>query len=257
MQAHKATYKFTAMTTLAERIKAARKHAKLTQRELASRVGVEQPVISQLETGKNQTSNHLLGIASTCGVDPMWLAKGTGEMLKTQSGRSTAVESNAELLGELAPWDDGDPLEDDDIEVPYYAEVEFAGGNGMTEVVEVANRRLRFSTATLRAAGVDSRGAACARLKGKSMERLILDGAAIGFDTHDTNIIDGEIYAFNHGGMLRVKYLYRLPAGAVRIRSENDDEYPDEIMSAEQFHDEVKMLGRVFWWSTVRRAPKR
>ncbi|AXF52849.1 MAG: putative transcriptional regulator [Podoviridae sp. ctdb7] len=244
------------MKTLADRLKLARKHAKLTQRSLAEKVGVEQPVISQIETGKNQTSTHLLGIANACGVNPMWLAKGVGEMLPTAL-QPSSIEANAELLGDLAVWDEGDPLDEDDIEVPYYAEVEFAGGNGMTEVVEVADRKLRFSTATLRAAGVDSRGAACARLRGRSMERLILDGAAIGFDTHDTNIIDGEIYAFNHGGMLRVKYLYRLPAGAVRIRSENYDEYPDEIMSAEQFHDEVKMLGRVFWWSTVRRAPGR
>lgn len=256
MQAHKAAYRFTTMKTLAERMKIARKHANLTQRALAEKVGVEQPVISQLETGKNQTSIHLLGIANACGVDPMWLAKGSGDMLPT--GRQTSsIEANAELLGDLAVWDEGDPLDEDDIEVPYYAEVEFAGGNGMTEVVEISDRKLRFSTATLRAAGVDSRGAACARIRGKSMERLILDGAAIGFDTHDTNIIDGEIYAFNHGGMLRVKYLYRLPAGAIRIRSENDNEYPDEIMTAEQFLDEVKMLGRVFWWSTVRRAPRR
>nr|WP_313771602.1 S24 family peptidase [Pseudomonas protegens] len=122
----------------------------------------------------------------------------------------------------------------------------------MTEVVEVADRKLRFSCATLRAAGVDKKSAAVARVKGRSMERLILDGAAIGFDMSDTSIIDGEIYAFNHGGMLRTKYLYRLPQGAVRISSENNDEYPDEVMSVEQWQEEVRMLGRVFWWSTVR-----
>lgn len=89
------------------------------------------------------------------------------------------------------------------------------------------------------------------------MERLILDGATIGFDTSDTSIFDGEIYAFNHGGLLRVKYLFRLPAGAVRIHSENSEDYPDEIMTSEQFREEVIMLGRVFWWSTVRRSPRR
>lgn len=89
------------------------------------------------------------------------------------------------------------------------------------------------------------------------MERLILDGAAIGFDMSDTSIYDGEIYAFNHDGMLRVKYLYRTPGGAVRVRSENSEEFPDELMTAEQWASEVNMLGRVFWWSTVRRSPRR
>ena len=258
MQPYKLPYKFTGMDTLADRIKAARKHAQLTQRSLAEKVGVEQPVISQLETGKNLRSVHLTKIAQVCQVSPIWLAEGVGSMVQTGTQSTSPVAQNEiELLGELSAWDEGDPLDEDDVEVPYFAEVEFSGGNGMTEVVEVAGRKLRFSCATLRAAGVDKRSAAVARVKGRSMERLILDGAAIGFDMSDTSVIDGEIYAFNHGGMLRTKYLYRLPQGSIRISSENDDEYPDEVMTAEQWHDEVRMLGRVFWWSTVRRSPRR
>lgn len=258
MQAYKLPYKFTDMDTLADRIKAARKHAQLTQRSLAEKVGVEQPVISQLETGKNLRSVHLTKIAQVCQVSPIWLAEGAGPMVQEGTQPTNpATQHEIELLGELSAWDEGDPLDEDDVEVPYFAEVEFSGGNGMTEVIEVAGRKLRFSCATLRAAGVDKRSAAVARVKGRSMERLILDGAAIGFDMSDTSIIDGEIYAFNHGGMLRTKYLYRLPQGSIRISSENDDEYPDEVMTAEQWHDEVHMLGRVFWWSTVRRPPRR
>lgn len=68
------------MTTLAERIKEARKYAKLTQRALASRVGVEQPVISQLETGKNLQSAHLSKIAHACRVNSIWLSEEIGPM---------------------------------------------------------------------------------------------------------------------------------------------------------------------------------
>lgn len=256
MQAYKLTYRVTPMNSLAERIKAARKHAQLTQRALAEKVGVEQPVISQLETGKNLRSVHLTRIALACGVSPAWLSDGSGSMEAKQK-TDPLEDDEIELLGDMSVWEEHEPLAEDDVEVPYYAEVEFSGGNGMTEVIEVADRRLRFSAATLRAAGVDRRSAAVARVKGRSMERLILDGAAIGFDMSDTSIIDGEIYAFNHSGMLRTKYLYRMPGGSVRISSENTEEYPDEVMSAEEWRDDVKMLGRVFWWSTVRRSPKR
>lgn len=255
---------------LKDRLKYARKKAGLTQVELAERAGLKQASISEIERGLTRSSGHLVKLAQICGVNPVWLSEGTQfpndqwnitvgtkQPMLEMADADIVLESNMELLGELSGWDDGDPLEEDDCEVPYYAEVEFSGGAGMTEVVEISDRKLRFSNATLRAAGVDCKSAACARVKGKSMERLILDGAAIGFDTQDIAIIDGEIYAFNHGGMLRVKYLHRLPAGAVRIRSENSEEYPDEVMSAEQFRDEVRMLGRVFWWSTVRRSPKR
>ena len=64
------------MSTLASRIKQARKQAGLTQKDLAQRVGVSQPVISQLENGENLQSVHLLAIAKASDVDSEWLASG-------------------------------------------------------------------------------------------------------------------------------------------------------------------------------------
>lgn len=86
LQEDKGTYKFTDMKTLAERIKAARQHAKLTQKALASKVGVEQPVISQLETGKNLQSAHLPKIAHVCGVSAIWLSDEIGSMVVGKQG---------------------------------------------------------------------------------------------------------------------------------------------------------------------------
>lgn len=227
----------------------------LNATDLHKATGASKGSISFWVNGVNgATGKNLLALAKALKCSPDWLESGVGS---PDVGAPNKIESNMELLGDLSAWEDGDPLDEDDCEVPYYAEVEFAGGDGMTEVVEIADRKLRFSNATLRAAGVDCASAAVARVKGRSMERLIMDGAAIGFDMSDTSIIDGEIYAFNHGGMLRVKYLYRLPQGAVRISSENGDDYPDEVMTAEDWREESNMLGRVFWWSTVRRSPRR
>lgn len=95
MQAHKRTYRFMPMTTLAQRIKAARGHAKLTQRALATKVGVEQPVISQLETGKNLQSAHLSKIAHVCGVNSIWLSDEIGPMTGayTDEQKIQALES--------------------------------------------------------------------------------------------------------------------------------------------------------------------
>lgn len=163
-----------------------------------------------------------------------------------------AAEANAELIGPMAGWDSSTPLGDDEVAIPLYKEVELAAGGGATEVIEVPGRLLRFAKSTLREAGVQEANAVCATIKGRSMERLIMDGATIGIDTGTKHIEDGEIYAFDQDGMLRVKYLYRLPGGGVRVRSENDDEFPDETLTTEQFAS-IRMLGWVFWWSTVRR----
>jgi SOS-response transcriptional repressor LexA len=92
LQGHKGTYKFMDMTTLAERMKLARKHANLTQKALAEKAGVEQPVISQLETGKNQQSAHLAKLAHICGVSAIWLSNGIGSMTE-----KVAEESNVKM----------------------------------------------------------------------------------------------------------------------------------------------------------------
>lgn len=147
-------------------------------------------------------------------------------------------------------WDDSTPLNDDDIELPYFKEVCFSAGGGQTQVIEEHGRKLRFSKKTLRNAGVESEFAACAKNSGHSMENTILDGASIGIDKSKQTIKDNKIYAFDHGGLLRVKRLFRQPFGGVKIVSDNP-EYPDEFMSAEQWKEEVRLLGWVFWWSTV------
>ncbi len=81
MQAYKGPYKLLRMTTLAERLKTARSHAKITQRKLAELAGVEQPAISQMESGKTLKSVHLVALAKACGVNAEWLASGSGVMV--------------------------------------------------------------------------------------------------------------------------------------------------------------------------------
>ena len=139
------------------------------------------------------------------------------------------------------------------MELPLYKEVEMSAGAGRTAVREIEGRKLRFSYATLRASGVDPSAAICAQLTGNSMEPLIMDGSTIGVDTATTHITDGEIYALEHDGMLRVKFVYRLPGGGIRLRSFNREEYPDEEYSPEDMRSrQISMIGWVFWWSTVR-----
>ncbi|MDH0896348.1 MULTISPECIES: S24 family peptidase [unclassified Pseudomonas] len=226
-----------------ELAKAKMKTLKITQESLAERLGVTQGAVAHWLSGRREPDLQTLGrLLEVLGLPPLQIG----------SGDSARVEANAELIGMMSGWDSATPLGDDEVAIPLYKEVEMAAGGGATEVVEVPGRLLRFAKSTLREAGVLEQNAACATVSGRSMERLIMDGATIGIDRGTTHIIDGEIYAFDQDGMLRVKYLYRMPGGGLRIRSENDDEYPDEILTAEEAQS-IRILGWVFWWSTVRR----
>lgn len=230
----------------AERIAKAIQASGKQKQQIAAECGVSGPSVSQWISGdsKSLKPENLFALAAATGFNARWL--GIGE------GPERPIESNAEMIGMMSGWDSSTPLGEDEVAIPLYKEVEMAAGGGATEVVEVPGRLLRFAKSTLREAGVLEQNAACATVSGRSMERLIMDGATIGIDRGTTHIIDGEIYAFDQGGMLRVKYLYRLPGGGLRVRSENDGEYPDETLTPEEAQS-IRILGWVFWWSTVRR----
>lgn len=67
--------------TLGKRIQAARKHAQLTQAQLAERVGITQQVLARLERDGASSTKALALIAVECCVAPRWLATGESEML--------------------------------------------------------------------------------------------------------------------------------------------------------------------------------
>lgn len=64
-----------------DRLKAARKHARLTQGQLAEAIGITQTSISDLERGKSKGTTFSARIARACGVSALWLEDGLGEML--------------------------------------------------------------------------------------------------------------------------------------------------------------------------------
>lgn len=95
------------MSTLAERVKAAREHAGLKQKPLAEMVGIEQPAISQLERGKNLQSAHLPMIAHACGVSAIWLSDNIGPMLvdsKEESNVSIAAQPAQSFRYPVISW---------------------------------------------------------------------------------------------------------------------------------------------------------
>ena len=88
------------------------------------------------------------------------------------------------------------------------------------------------------------------------MAGVIPDGSTIGIDTSFKDVIDGEIYAIDHDGMLRVKFLYRVPGGGLKLSSANSEEHPPEVYSAEEVQHNIRIIGWVFWWSVLRTRPK-
>lgn len=134
----------------------------------------------------------------------------------------------------VQPWDSQTPVDDDEVEVPFYKDFLVSCGSGSSaEIIGEATRKLRLSKSTLSNYGVEPENAYALTAFGNSMAPVINPGATVYVDLGRTKIVDGKIYAINHGGLFKFKYLYRMPKGGVRIVSENKEEYPEEILTAE------------------------
>jgi SOS-response transcriptional repressor LexA len=66
----------TPISTLAIRLKKARRVRNVTQQELANRIGVKQQAIQRIEAGKVRSSTYIVPIALALQVSPIWLAGG-------------------------------------------------------------------------------------------------------------------------------------------------------------------------------------
>lgn len=238
---------------MCSRIRKRRKELKLTQDQVAEYVGINRVSVSNWETdGKNGTSpkgENLLSLAKILRCEPQWLISGEVEYKANSS--NSGENPAAYTVGSFDTWDSKTPLGDDEVELPFYKEVELSAGSGSEVLRQDTGFKLRFAKSTLRNNNIQPDMAACVSVSGDSMQPVLPDKATVGIDTASTKIKDGEMYAIDHDGLLRVKILHRLPGGGIRIRSFNRDDYPDEDLTPELV-SKVKVLGRVFWYSVIR-----
>lgn len=231
------------MKNFNDRLIVARKNKKLTQTTLGKKLGVSQASIALWEKGDTKPNgNNLHELCKILDVNQDWLLHG-GENLNSTS--KTVGDPNAEIVGHFDTWDSKTPLNEDDVELPFFREVELSAGIGSEVVREDQGFKLRFSKSSLRNAGVDAANAACVQVRGNSMTPALPDASTVGIDTSKTKIIDGKMYAVDVFGMLYVKVLKRVPNG-IQLVSINSDEYPPETYKGDEL-EHLRVIGQVFW----------
>jgi len=228
--------------------------------------GAQLARILDLENDQNITNWKARGVpaymvgevARTLVVEREWLEGKDVPMRTPSTERNTPPAANGSplhVLELMSPWDSGTPLEADEVELRLYKEVDLLSGSGKaprTEIQEVTGPKLRFSRATMSTCGVDPSNAVFAINHSNSNHPLILSGATVGIDTGMTRIVDGEMYAIDHDGHFRIKFLQRTASG-IMLRSFNSIEFADEDYEFDQIMAQrFVILGRIFWWSSIR-----
>lgn len=230
-----------------DRLKMARKNAKVTQAQLAKLVGTTQGSISDLESGRNRTTTNLVAIAGILNVSPTWLSTGKGEMTALP-----ALQSNISAdFRPISIWDDGTPVDSDEYAIPFYKDFRVACGSD-TEGVAPADewRRLRMSRATIERIGSHHDRVFATLADGDSMSPTINDGDTIWVDMSKETVKDGKIFVFEHGGLFMCKRLYRLPNHRLRVVSDNGAVYPEFTITID---DSFRLIGWVWHWSVMER----
>lgn len=228
------------MSELKDRLKTARKNAKMTQAQLAKAVPISQGTISDLESGRNKGTASLVKIAQALKVNAHWLATGEGEMtalpaqIQTILDNTTGPISNNAINPEQKIW------------LPLM-NISFSCGNGVDVQChfEETKKQLAFEPDFLPSRGVKEANVRLLYATGDSMEEFIFDGDIFAIDISDTTIRDGQIYAIYFEGEAMLKQIFKEAGGRLILHSKNP-KYKDKIVTEDNGAD-FKVLGRQFW----------
>lgn len=207
------------------------KTAKLTQGGLAEAVGITQPTINALLSGKSQGTKHLVAIARALDVTPDWLQTGRDDNVlpaKHRPAAASIIEIEGETYARLPMYDiraqagrgslayDGDPIGWRVFDLNWIKTVSRASIEQL-KVVEVS---------------------------GDSMEPTLFKGDHVLIDLGNRAIAQHGLFVLRLDDSLMVKRVQKLFATAtVRIISDNP-KYAAEEISEE---GRLEVIGRVVW----------
>lgn len=211
---------------VADRIVIKMNEHNLTQADLIRGTGAGRATVSGWVNGTNKPSaKHLDALVKTLHTTVGWLLTGAKDV-----GQNVQV---------VKTWDANTPLDDDEVEIPYFEDFSFACGSGSVgEALESETGKLRISKSILRHLTIDKKNAVATRASGDSMNPTIKDGDTIHIDMGRKTIKDGKIFAICHGDLFYAKRLYNLPLGGVRIVSDNSAEFPEMRITAQEVIDQ-------------------
>lgn len=185
------------MKTFAERLNAAMIAAGVSQGQLAEMVGVSQPAIQKMTSGKTNGSRKMVELANALGVRPEWLSSGQGAMR----------EDGQQPQSQLTKTGDSDVFRLDVLDLTVSA------GPGIInqEFVEIL-RSVEYAPAEARHM-FDGRKAENVRIinvRGDSMSGTIEPGDLLFVDISVKSFDGDGIYAFLYDDTAHVKRLQKM-----------------------------------------------
>lgn len=209
--------------SIGSRIKEARRAVKLTQKELAKKVGMAQASLSELETGESQSTTMIASFAAVLGVSALWLETGKGPMVEGVDAGPTVDDWLARIPNSkrVVAVDAGHPA------LTHIKKVKLKVQAGITGF-QVEPEHYEGDTTTVPTSWIEKNGLTHESLlsilvKGDSMMPNLHDGDTIIVNTRDKALLSGAVYVVNYEGEAVVKRMIR-DAGQWWLASDNPDQ---------------------------------
>jgi phage repressor protein C with HTH and peptisase S24 domain len=191
----------------------------------AVRCGLPDSTLRKYLRGSQPTADRLALIGRCTGVSVDWLVTGEGEAYPSEQGRGVAQEQLVRL-----------PLHD----------IAAGAGDGLFTEEPTDPEIIAFQESWLRQKfHTSSQGLHLIYVRGESMEPTLHSGDIVLLDTKATQVSEG-IYVLRIDSALFVKRLHRLPAGMMRVISDNPT-YEPFMINLNQPPDDFAVIGRVLW----------
>ncbi len=195
--------------SIGTRIKEARRDKKLTQKQLADKVGIKQPTLSELENGDSAGTTMIASFAAALGVNALWLETGKGEKHSPQELKKViAVDENDKSF----------------IQIRKVKLRLSAGITGFLPDQDVGDdSSISIPRKWIEAKGFFADDLVAIKVRGESMYPSLNEGDTVVINTSDTIPRDGIVFAMNYEGEAVIKRLSR-DAGEWWLVSDNPDQ---------------------------------
>lgn len=195
--------------SIGSRIKEARRAKKLTQKELASKVGMTQGSLSELETGESKGTTMIASFAAALGVNALWLETGKGTM---QGEPGPVVDEHGFIQDGPGVYEGAMRVvvgeEDDVIHVRKVTLRLRAGVTGFeADPVLEDGGVLPMPRHVIEALNLRTSGLIAMQIDGPSMQPMLFEDDWVVIDTSDRKLVNGECYAVNWDAEPIVKQL--------------------------------------------------
>lgn len=232
------------METLGIRLKQLRKNLKLTQQQLADKVGVSKTSIIYWEKDENVPKHEsLMALSNALETTPDWLLSGKSEV---------SLPSKDEVYISPIRFNPSDENKNT-VRIPVHKDVKASCGDGVANFLEDITDYLDIDPQILKLLGIKANPKNLRVIYSAeySMWPTVSPDSPLFVDISpiDTDaMISGDVYVFLHNSLLRMKRVF-ISYGderTVRLQSDNPDKkkYPDEVITREQLN-ELHFVGRL------------